>query len=372
MRVFAHGAGGSGKTYVLSEVILKVYEQFLPACARRQAVQNSAARLILGETMHTRAGLKRGSNMTDEAPSKQTKQRLKQAWDGCAVVFHDEIGAAPPALYATLAARAYYGSECEEKDLPPGYEQAPFGDPLLHVDAGDFAQLRPVPKGSPSLMEALLLREEDCKNSERARPLTPLEVRGLRIFDMVARNTIEFQGTYRFRPNDPLIQLLTIMRTPGGASVPAALREQILSRVQIGSHDPRSLPSYRFPSRLLGGLYSEDNFSSGMYSAANWEQVCRLQQQHAMRNARVSTGVIALRNSAISGRPQLLWSTWCPYLNKTTWRLSDIVYRTLGRKLGPCGQLLYFIQRVDRPQLQQHASNFVLRLHSAPFLRYSE
>ena len=75
-RAFAHGAGGSGKTYCMTKVILPVYDFFMPGQSRMQASQNSAARLIGGETMHARAGLVRGAAFSKQEPSRKLKDRL--------------------------------------------------------------------------------------------------------------------------------------------------------------------------------------------------------------------------------------------------------------------------------------------------------
>ena len=55
-RIFVHGPGGSGKTFMLNEVILPVYEEYLPGMSKGVAAQNSAARLIGGSTFHHMAG----------------------------------------------------------------------------------------------------------------------------------------------------------------------------------------------------------------------------------------------------------------------------------------------------------------------------
>eukprot|EP00435_Cladocopium_sp_Y103_P054286 s821_g17.t1 len=213
MRIFGHGAGGSGKTFCLT-----------------QAAQNSAARLIEGETMHARAGLTKNAKFTLEEPSRKLKDKLKNAWGQAVLVYNDEVGAAAPGLYGTLSSRAYWGKRAAGQVEDVGPQKAPFGDPLLHVDAGDFAQLRPVPRGSPSLMEAFLIDRDEFKKEQRVRPLTDMELLGLKTFDLVATNCVEFQGTYRFKPKDPLLKLLQIMRTVGGAKVPESLRRQALLR----------------------------------------------------------------------------------------------------------------------------------------------
>ena len=48
---FLHGPGGSGKTYCMTEVVLKVVRHFLgDTSVKAIAAHNSAARLLLGKT----------------------------------------------------------------------------------------------------------------------------------------------------------------------------------------------------------------------------------------------------------------------------------------------------------------------------------
>lgn len=69
-RIFLHGPGGSGKTYMLTRVILPVYEQFLPGASKGVAAQNSAARLIAGATFHYMSALTRGQEPGLQKPSR--------------------------------------------------------------------------------------------------------------------------------------------------------------------------------------------------------------------------------------------------------------------------------------------------------------
>lgn len=238
--------------------------------------------------------------------------------------------------------------------------EAAFGNPMVQVDAGDFAQLRPVPKGTLSLMEAFLLEIEGYRNQDRVRKITDIEMEGLRIFERVSRNTIEFQGTYRFKANDPLLPLLQIMRKEGGSLVPETLKQQVLSRIYCGAEDPRGHPKYRFPLSVVGQHITSNNFCNGMYSAVNWEQVARLQQVWAARNAKTSCGFLADKNNR-DGKPIYRWETFPPYLCRKAVGISHIVLKTLGRLLGPSGKLLYMIQRVDRAQVQQHGQDMAAR-----------
>lgn len=75
-RIFLHGPGGSGKTYMLTRVILPVYEHFLPRALKGIAAQNSAARLIAGAMFHYMAALTRGQDLGLQEAYSRTKGRF--------------------------------------------------------------------------------------------------------------------------------------------------------------------------------------------------------------------------------------------------------------------------------------------------------
>ena len=144
-RMFFHGPGGSGKTYILTEVVLPVYKQYLPSCARGVAAQNSAARLIRGCTFHYLAGLTRNQALAIKKPSKSRVAALVRRWARLALLFIDEISLAPPPLLAVLNACAGWGRQevARLKDVTDFQEHA-LGDILCQIMSGDFLQLNPV------------------------------------------------------------------------------------------------------------------------------------------------------------------------------------------------------------------------------------
>lgn len=153
-RMFFHGPGGSGKTYMLTQVVLPVYEAYLPSCARGVAAQNSAARLIRGCTFHYLAGLTRNQALAIKKPTKQRLALLRR-WQRLVLLFMDEISLTPPPLLAVLNASAGWGRQeiAALKDVAD-FQERPLGDVLCQIMSGDFLQLNPVL--NHSLMEAWL------------------------------------------------------------------------------------------------------------------------------------------------------------------------------------------------------------------------
>ena len=152
-RMFFHGPGGSGKTYVLTQVVLPVYEAYLPRASRGAASQNSAARLIGGSTFHYMAALTRGRQQELRPPSKKRLLALSRRWARLALFFMGEISLASPPLLAELNAAACWGrSEITGNHDVGSFTDATLGGVLCQIIAGDFLQLNPV--RNHSLMEA--------------------------------------------------------------------------------------------------------------------------------------------------------------------------------------------------------------------------
>ena len=135
--MFFHGPGGSGKTYMLTQVVLPVYEAYLPSCARGVAAQNSAARLIRGCTFHYLAGLTRNQALAIKKPTKQRLAALLRRWQRLVLLFMDEISLTPPPLLAVLNASAGWGRQeiAALKDVADFQER-----PLGHVRRFPAAQ----------------------------------------------------------------------------------------------------------------------------------------------------------------------------------------------------------------------------------------
>ena len=77
-RLFCHGPGGSGKTFFVTKVIQPTYSRYLPGGTVAFAAQNSAARLIGGNTMHRMAALTRQQALSEQKPSAQALEQCKQ------------------------------------------------------------------------------------------------------------------------------------------------------------------------------------------------------------------------------------------------------------------------------------------------------
>lgn len=250
-QAFFHGPGGSGKTYFMTEVVLPVYRRYAPQCIREAASQNSAARLIRGCTFHFLAVLGRSQTYQERKPSDKLMLRLKMLWNHLVLFYADEASLVDPQLLAVMNNAANWGRSRSRRNLRPSdFADSILGHMLMTIMAGDFMQLNPVM--SHSLLEAFL-RDTDLvvprvpmyeKNSaEERQQKKKLDAKGLRIFDKIAQTVVLFRGSHRFKLNDPLVKLLEIMRTPGGAAVPAELKKQVEARLVFEHHVDHRLSS---------------------------------------------------------------------------------------------------------------------------------
>ena len=75
-----HGPGGSGKTYCMTEVVVKVVRHFFgEAGVKAIASANSAARLLKGKTMHAACKMTRQQSLqaTRLKPNSRAKKALQ-------------------------------------------------------------------------------------------------------------------------------------------------------------------------------------------------------------------------------------------------------------------------------------------------------
>ena len=371
-RIFLHGVGGSGKTFCLLRVILPVYERYLPGHCRKLAAQNSAARLLMGSTIHAATGMALGDVVTAEKPSGKKLKRCIDYWRSTAVVLIDECGVARPDLFLAVHASIFWGRQEWYGWDPRSIDDRPLGDVLLQVFAADFGQLEPVRQNNTenmSLMSEWLAPALEPSSD----PDVQLQRRGLRIWKKCVTNCLEFRGTFRFKPGDAIIPLLSHMRKPGGGPLPEELKEALLQCMRFPdkagnrlTRDNRDHPFSTLPDALEVDPCSRNNFTSGYFSAINWEQVTRLQALWVSRNAALSAGPVALRNAA-SGRPVRIWRLhellYHPYIART-WPSVQINAdnRQTHRRLLPMlrenlGQIVFWMQRVDKPTLPEHRNN---------------
>ncbi len=261
--VFLHGPGGSGKTYCMTEVVVKVVRHFLGRRGVKGiAAHNSAARLLLGKTMHAAGKMTRQQSLKAKhlKPKARARKALEAEWQDLFFLLADELSLAAPALLAGVSRRAFHG---RAKLMGLSLEEIlehPFGNVPLQVLMGDFLQLNPV--------KAHTLLEAFCTSPVPGVPLkTKDEDRdGYKLFRQMCRNVVLFNGTHRFLDKD-LPKLLGIMRTKGGKWVPDELGGKIWQRIQAAPQDPHIREDY-----VLEGIAGF--FARGAFAGIQWSRSC--------------------------------------------------------------------------------------------------
>ena len=92
--VFLHGPGGSGKTYCMTEVVVKTIRHFLGRRGVKAiAAHNSAARLLLGKTMHAAGKMTRQQSLKAKAlkPNARARKALEKEWQDLFFLLADEV-----------------------------------------------------------------------------------------------------------------------------------------------------------------------------------------------------------------------------------------------------------------------------------------
>ena len=367
-RIFLHGPGGSGKTYMLTRVILPVYEHFLPRASKGIAAQNSAARLITGSTFHYMAALTRGQDMGLQKPTRARRDALRRRWLYVALAFLDEISLTPPSLLAVLDDSAHWGREAFTTgsvrggggSVPARDEVAQsllpetLGNVLCQIIAGDFLQLNPVL--NHSLMEIFGVEVPRAPTYERMdehsrQRKQHVDQKGLDIFGKFLPQTILFRGSHRFKAGDPLATILSNMRQEGFHPLSSELKDLIRKQVfRPLAGDPRLSSEFVMRDDEGRQVGPTGFFANGMFSAINWDQVARLQQITVYESAKNSFGASALQNT-VNGRPVLFVRHFPAAVGgsfrRRFGRALEAVADVLTSFLFAKGQVIFYAQAVD-------------------------
>ena len=242
------GQGGSGKTYVVQNLIFPVVHFLWPPEAEREtlmvvAAKNSQAKNIStaevrARTLHTAACMRIQSLANRDMAAGQKDKALQQRWGTIRVLIIEEISMVSAMLYNMLDYRAMLGRRVIFKVEPQTYTKvgAAFGRIPIVLHLGDFYQLRPT--AQLSLIEDLQRQDE---NGQYVHKDVPLEAQHAHDLFAAIPDVFELRGTKRFKPKDPLIDILQCMRA--GQPFPEALWKQFQQRFvtdpKPGVADPR-------------------------------------------------------------------------------------------------------------------------------------
>ena len=172
------GAGGTGKTTIILELMLDVFCRFFPARpgeeerymiatfshAQSDAISNDVYR---ARTCHTACSYRVASLRNKHLALKTKEQEMKQRWQPKILIIQDEISLVPAAvenmmLYRSMRAR-------QDKGLDPASYFHP-GELMGHIPilliAGDFLQIKPANEISlADNLEELIRKMPQCRQN---------------------------------------------------------------------------------------------------------------------------------------------------------------------------------------------------------------
>ena len=299
------GQGGSGKTHVVQELVFKAVNHIWPEESKASpslvvaAFSNAQAKNIStadveAMTIHRAGGMAVQELTNDKMrPSAEKLKKLVQHWRRVRVLVMEEISMISAGLYNMLDFRSMFGRGQEFAVDESNYrkEHHHFGRVPIVIHLGDFLQL------SPTKAIGLIrdVQEKDKDGNYKLDPPPSVEVQhAIRVFGKVP-HVIELKGTKRFKPGDPLIELLACMRF--ARQIPdqvwAAFQARVATDCTTGVRDPR---------------HDEEKFATGFGMAWYWSTLVRWMSRRSMVDSRtMGVPLVFLQSKdegVVGGTPQ--------------------------------------------------------------------
>ena len=228
------GQGGSGKTHIVQNIVFPVVEFIWPAgeqstlmvvAAKNAQAKNISTETVRAKTLHAASllGVQSLTNSNMAAGSKE--QALQKLWSQIRVLVIEEISMVSALLYNMLDFRSMLGRRSLFGVDQNTYTKTgcAFGRVPIILHLGDFFQLRPT--AQVSLLDDLNEQDEAGKYKHAE---IPAEVQHAQTLFASIPDVFELRGTMRFKPGDPLIELLQCMRD--GRPMPDAIWEKFKAR----------------------------------------------------------------------------------------------------------------------------------------------
>ena len=285
------GQGGSGKTYVVQELVFKAVSFIWPEEADDEptlmvvAASNAQAKNISttqrkARTLHNASCMRAQSYKTKDMKPGNKQAELTRLWRKVVVLVVEEVSMVGALLFHMLSYRSACGRSVDHGVVPGAHVDGPDTGPFpnafsrcpIVVLLGDFLQLPPT--NNISVVEDLLAKDE--ATGQYVRTETPsLDVQyGCKLFKAIP-HVFELQGTKRFVKGDPLAEFLMCMRRREvtGPRFPQhiwAAFQKTFATDNDGRLDPR---------------HAEDRFRNGYGMAIHWETLARWIPARAKRDA---------------------------------------------------------------------------------------
>ena len=274
------GQGGSGKTHVVQNVVFKAVQHIWPCLAKDQptmmvcAASNAQAKNISTEevkarTLHSASAMRVQKYSNDLMRAGAKQKHLQKLWRLVRVLIIEEVSMVSALLYNMLDFRSMGGRSLDFDVSEANYKLAHhhFGRVPIVIHLGDFLQLAPT--ASLSLIQDPNEKRSDGSYKLEKPPSTEAQ-HAMRVFKAVP-HVFELRGTKRFKPGDPLIDLLGCMRA--GRRIPPKTWKAFAGTFATdgsGARDPR---------------HDWPKFRNGYGMALYWDTLARWTPPRAARDA---------------------------------------------------------------------------------------
>ena len=272
------GQGGSGKTHIVQNIVFPVVEFIWPAgeqstlmvvAAKNVQAKNISTDTVRAKTLHAASllGVQSLTNSNMAACSKE--QALQKLWSQIRVLVIEEISMVSAFLYNMLNFRSMLGRRSMFGVDVNTYTKTgcAFGRVPIILHLGDFFQLRPT--AQVSLLDDLNEQDEGGKFKHVE---VPAEVQHAQKLFASIPDVFELRGTMRFKPGDPLIELLQRMRE--GRSMPDGIWEKFQARSVAKTESGQ--PDERFDM---------PHFRQGYCMSIYWASVVRMMYRRTLTDA---------------------------------------------------------------------------------------
>jgi hypothetical protein len=274
------GQGGSGKTHVVQKLVFKAVQYIWPsecddeptlmvvASSNAQA-KNISTVDIKARTLHNASGMRVQHLINAKMRAGNKQKHLTRLWNQVRVLIIEEVSMVAAASYNMLDFRSMCGRSRSHEVSETTYKRPHhhFGRTAIVIHLGDFLQLSPT--ANIGLIQDVNAKNADGSYKYREPPTLEIQ-HALQLFGAIP-HVFELRGTKRFKPGDPLIQLLACMRA--GRRLPQHVWrafQKTFATDNAGVLDPR---------------HSNEKFSQGFWMSLYWETLARQIPQRAQRDA---------------------------------------------------------------------------------------
>ena len=277
------GQGGSGKTHVVQKLVFEAVHYIWPpksdeeptlmvTASSNEQAKNISTAAVKARTLHNASGMRVQHLINPKMRAGEKQKSLTRLWNEVRVLIIEEVSMVAAAAYNMLDFRAMQGRsrtfDVSEASYKNPHHQ--FGRVPIVIHLGDFLQLSPTANIG-------LIQDVNAKNDDGsykyAEPPT-LEIQNaIRVFRSVP-HVFELRGTKRFKPGDPLIDLLGCMRE--GRKFPKNVWkafEKTFAADNDGTLDAR---------------HAVPKFRQGFWMSMYWETLSRQIPQRAQRDAKAA------------------------------------------------------------------------------------